>query len=96
MTDFWTVVGEQTEELRQATSAAAVLAIVSHERNPYGAGTGCGDGFFAGEGGDMWEALTSAGWRVLWSNADYHWCMSAPDSSEITYVEGDVYEGNQR
>lgn len=38
----------------------------------------------------------SPGWTYVWIEADYYWAMQAPDGSVITYVEGDVYRGNQR
>ncbi|MFJ5984449.1 hypothetical protein [Lentzea sp. NPDC092896] len=95
---FWEVIGDQLHELESASSAADVVGILSHERNPYGSGTTGGDGFFAGSGGDdtVQDALRTAGWEYEWYDARYHFCMRAPDGSLITYVEGDIYLGNSR
>lgn len=97
MTDaFWAAVEQQVVELRTATSADDVLSTLAQERNPYGPGTSTADGFFAGEGGDMHAALMDAGWTTVWMNADYYWCARAPDDSQVSYVEGDIYPGNSQ
>lgn len=53
--------------------------------------------FFAGAGGDrqLSEALIEAGWRYLHVEAPYHYSMFSPTGSSLTYVEGDVYPGDQ-
>ncbi|MGW5773128.1 hypothetical protein ACWEVY_28750 [Streptomyces longwoodensis] len=106
MTDtFWTAVRAQLKELKSAKSADDVIRILSPERNPYRIEDpnwdgidGAAQGFFAGSGGEdtVDEALDEAGWRYLWSRANYWWAMQAPDGSVITYVEGDVYRGDRR
>ena len=55
-----------------------------------------GDAFFGGSGGDLslGEALRDAGWRGVWSEASYYWCKRSTTGGLLTYVEGDVYEGN--
>jgi len=55
-----------------------------------------GDAFFGGSGGDLSlsDALHDEGWRYVWSEASYHWCMRSPVGELLTYVEGDVYRGN--
>lgn len=95
---FWAAVDQQLTELKSATSADDVLRILSPERNPYGADSCSADGFFAGSGGDdsVWGSLIEAGWTLVWAEASYHYVMRAPDGSAITYVEGDIYRGNQR
>lgn len=101
---FWQRVTEQLTELRTAKSADDVGRILAHERNPYlliepgREPSGDGIGFFGGSGGDetVWEALNEAGWAIVWMEADYYFCMKAPDGSLITYVEGDIYLGNTR
>jgi len=52
--------------------------------------------FFGGSGGDLslGEALRDAGWRGVWSEASYYWCKRSTTGGLLTYVEGDVYEGN--
>jgi hypothetical protein len=102
---FWETIAEQLKELESAKSADDVIRILSPERNPYLAEDpnwdgmdGAAEGFFAGSGGDgrVDEALDTAGWEYLWSRANYWWAMKAPDGSEITYIEGDIYRGNRR
>ena len=58
-----------------------------------------GDAFFGGSGGDLSlsDALRDAGWRYVWSEASYYWCMRSPVSGDIlSYVEGDVYQGDSK
>lgn len=99
MTDaFWKAVEAQLKELESAKTAADVVRILSRERNPYGHETIAADGFFAGGGGDdsVEAALDEAGWVHVWREAEYYWCMRAPDGSHVTYVEGDIYLGNPK
>jgi hypothetical protein len=97
-TDFWAVVDAQLAELRTAGTAGDVLRILATDRNPYGDPSITGaPAFFAGSGGDgsVGDALRAAGWRVTWAEASYYYSMRAPDGSEITYIEGDVYPGGK-
>lgn len=57
-----------------------------------------GDAFFPGGGDDdLMGALTAAGWVVIWARASYFYAARHPDSGAVlTYIEGDVYEGNRR
>jgi hypothetical protein len=99
---FWSVIAGQLKELESARTADDVIRILGPDRNPYGPewdGMDRGaQGFFAGSGGDdtVDDALDTAGWRYLWSRANYWWAMQAPDGSQITYCEGDVYRGDRR
>ena len=71
-----------------ATAAENIIA-----QYPY---KSSGDGFYAGGGDDFIEILLDQGWKFVWSEANYHWCMvHGDDRSEITYVEGDLYLGNR-
>lgn len=90
---FWEVIDGQLEALKTAKSADAVLAIC-----PAVQGLSSGGGFFAGGGGDYTpcDSLYEAGWTTLWFDAPYYYALQAPDGSSITYVEGDIYRGNQR
>lgn len=94
---FWVTIKEQLTELESAKSADDVIRILSHERNPYPDkdGMSSADGFFAGSGGDntVWDALDEAGWEQSWSESGIYYTMRAPDGSEITYCEGDIYRG---
>ena len=90
---FWQAIDAQLGELRTAATADDVVTVL----NRYGLPSS-GDAFFAGGGGDetVCDALDHAGWSWVWCDADYFWCMKAPDGSKITYVEGDVYRGDRR
>lgn len=92
MDDFWKAIEAQCAELRTAKTADEVIEIL----NRYGPPS-TGDAFFAGSGGDtqVHGCLDDAGWTYVWREADYYWVMQAPDGSQITYVEGDVFKGNQ-
>lgn len=89
---FWSIISDQLEALRTATSADDVMSVLSVD------GRAGEVGFFGGSGGDeqVCEALLDAGWSYVWAEADYYWAIKAPDGSVITYVEGDVYRANQR
>lgn len=90
MNSFWDDIARQLAELRTATTADDVLRILP-------GGEGSGEGFFAGSGGDdtVMESLLEAGWSVTWAAASYYWVMRAPGGDEITYVEGDIFRGDQ-
>lgn len=93
LTDFWAHIDNQIDQLRTATTVDRVLEICPHIPD-----VASGQGFFAGSGGDqqLIDPLTQeAGWRVVWIDADYYFCLRSPDGSEeLTYVEGDIYRGN--
>jgi hypothetical protein len=92
MTSFWAAIEEQCRELCTARSADAVITILNRHGQP-----SSGDAFFAGSGGDtqVIDCLREAGWDTVHVKADYYWVMRAPDGSLLTYVEGDVYRGDQ-
>jgi len=87
---FWEAIDHQLADLRTARTADAVFNILD-------GGTQPGAAFFAGGGGDgsVEGSLVDAGWSHVWRQAHYYWCMVAPNGDVITYVEGDVYRGNQ-
>lgn len=89
--DFWANVEKQITELRSAKSADDVIRICPAQQGA------SGEGFFAGSGGDdsVEDALRSAGWVHVRRDAGYYWCMRAGNGDLITYVEGDLYRGNQ-
>jgi hypothetical protein len=93
---FWRVIEDQLTELRTARTAADVLRILATADNPYGdPHISSSPAFFAGGGGDgsVMEALTVAGWTVTWAEASYHYEITAPDGSVLTYCEGDIFPG---
>jgi hypothetical protein len=93
MDAFWAHIERQLLLLKTAASAEDVITILGGKMDG-----SSGHAFFAGAGGDgsIAGVLREAGWSSVWFVADYHWCMRAPDGSEITYVEGDIYRGNDR
>lgn len=94
MGESWVTIWErncdrQLALLRQARNADEVLVVLSDGRY-------IGRGFYGGgDGGEVASALAEAGWVMLNYRASYHWLMRAPDGSMVTYVEGDVFEGDQ-
>ena len=89
---FWAEIDRQLLELKSAKSADDVLRIC-----PAVPGVSSGEGFFAGSGGDgaVSSSLLVAGWQMVSYDAHYYWCMRAPNGDKVTYVEGDLYRGNQ-
>lgn len=87
---FWEHIDQQLKALCEAKTADEVIRILDEPSS--------GDAFFAGSGGDgtVSESLSEAGWRYVWCEAGYYWAMRAPNGDVITYVEGDVYRGDQR
>ncbi|GAB3260343.1 hypothetical protein [Kineosporia babensis] len=95
---FWDVINAQIDALCKARTVQDVLHILSRQATqalplvePPGMS---GDGFFAGSGGDatVYEALSEAGWSIVWYRAHYHWAMREPEGEGVvTYIEGDVY-----
>jgi hypothetical protein len=52
-------------------------------------------GFWEGDGDSLLGKLLDMGWKMDDVRASYYWCLRHPsDDSKITYVEGDLYEGN--
>jgi hypothetical protein len=90
MNGFWDDIARQLGELTSARTADDVLRILP-------GGESSAEGFFAGSGGDdtVMEALQEAGWSVTWATASYYWVMRAPNGDKITYVEGDIFRGDQ-
>ena len=92
--DFWAMIDRQLAAATNAISATRVCEIMPTVPDLSAGGA---SGFFAGSGGDdrLDDALRAAGWSYRWAEASYHWCMEAPDGSTLTYVEGDLYIGDQ-
>lgn len=87
---FRAAIEAQLADARKATSAERVCEIMptTPDMSALGASGFC-------EGGDELDAtLQEAGWRRVWAEAPYLWCMRAPDGSKLTYVEGDLYLGD--
>ena len=96
--DFWTSINHGLDKIAQdrLNTFAAVKEILDRFGNP-DATEHSGQTFFAGSGGDRTQfgALSLAGWRRSWSEADYYYIAVHPLTGEaIEYVEGDVYQWN--
>lgn len=91
---FWEHIDKQLEDLKSATSAEDVFRICP---TTPGLSADAARGFFAGGGGDgeVSVSLEEAGWTMVSYRARYYWVMRAPNGDKITYVEGDLYSGNQ-
>lgn len=90
---FWEAIDAQLEALTTADTVDDIVRIcpvITDITAPDASG------FFAGSGGDgsVEAALETAGWRHVWREAHYHWCMFK-GTEYVTYVEGDLYRGNQ-
>lgn len=83
---FWKHVDQQIKALTTARHVDDVISTCPEVSS--------GDGFFAGGGDEMYEALMTAGWRPVEWQAAYYWCVAAPDGGLLSYVEGDLYRGN--
>lgn len=95
MKTFWNSIDEQldTIEREQIATYAGIQAIM-----PAIPGESMTDAFFCGSGGDrsLFSALSVAGWRMTWAEANYYYVAKHPETGEvITYVEGDIYEGDR-
>lgn len=88
---YWQAISASLDAMRKAKSAAEVIEILGAPDRSIGVG----DAFFGGDGDDMMGALFDAGWRSVRIDAAYLWCLEAPDGSQISYVEGDVFTGNK-
>jgi hypothetical protein len=89
---FWAHIKGQVDRMASAATADDVIRILGGKCS-----YSSGEAFFAGgDGNEMYGALFAAGWRIVWFEAPYYWCMSAPDASMISYVEGDVYRGDAK
>lgn len=89
---FWADLSERTEKARTVKTVAALLELFPRdaELGP------TSKGFYEGDADDLLDALYDAGWRNVDVRAVYYWCLKAPEGEGLlSYVEGDLYEGNQ-
>lgn len=89
---FWEDIAAQLNDAQSAKSAKDVLEIFPNV-DPSMSNA---PGFFAGSGGDdsLADALYEAGWKHVKGDSIYY-VMQAPNGDKITYIEGDIYEGDQ-
>lgn len=90
---FWKNVDECMDAVEQASTVDEVITILKRHFQP-----SAGEAFFGGSGGDrqMYEALMTAGWTILWSEADYWFVAQDKQGNLLTYTEGDVSRGDGR
>lgn len=95
---FWTTVDACLDEIESALTVDEVITTLNRHFADDLAQLGCGDAFFPGSGGDrqLRDALRTAGWTVVWSEAPYFYVARDVDGELMTYIEGDVYRGDQR
>jgi hypothetical protein len=90
-TGFWAAVeAARAEVAANGHTAQQVVDILNKYASP-----SSNDAFFHGEGADLFDALTFAGWKYQWMEASYYWVMKAPNGDLLTYIEGDVALGDQ-
>src|SRR5699024_6915678 len=92
---FWKNVNDQLDHIERdkPNTAQGVFDIMNQYHAPV-----LGKAFFPGSGGDrdLASSLRKAGWVMEQYEAHYYYAMCHPDTNEvITYIEGDVVEGNQ-
>lgn len=98
---FWDEIKAQLARISKAKTADEVIAILNDdqytEAREYGAHNTGPDAFFGGSGGDdsLMSALSAAGWSIVWAEASYYYVAKAPNGDLLTYVEGDVFKGDQ-
>lgn len=91
--EFWANVDECLDAVEKAETVDEVIAILNRHFLP-----SAGEAFFGGSGGDrqMYEALQTAGWTIVWSEADYWFVARDKHGDLLTYTEGDVSRGDGR
>lgn len=93
LNDFWRNVDECVAAVRTAPTVEAVIDVLNAHFSP-----SAGDAFYGGSGGtDLYAVIADApGWSIVWSEADYFFVARDAQGGLLTYVEGDVYRGDQR
>jgi hypothetical protein len=96
MGDFWQNIDTQLDTI-QALGIDTFEGIA--DILPGGNDLSAAPAFFGGSGGDrsLFSALYEAGWIRTWIEADYYYVAWHPTTgSVLTYIEGDIYPGDQR
>jgi len=91
---FWQHIDQQLSDLRSAKTADDVFRICPTVPDLAASNA---QGFFGGGGGDgtVLDALLDSGWTPVCIDAWYYWVLLAPNGDQVTYVEGDIYRGDQ-
>ncbi len=98
LTRIRTEVADTFEKVRAILLDPAYTFVNSPESHEYSRKFDDKSAFFAGSGGDaqLLYALEDAGWRIDRYQAEYYYTAKNRTSGEtLTYVEGDVYAGDQ-
>lgn len=94
MDAFWAHVNAQLDHIERdkPDTAQGVIDIMNQYSEP-----SSGQAFFHdGSDRSLMGSLYVAGWEEIWSEAWYYYVAKHPVTGEmLTYVEGDVYEGDQ-
>lgn len=90
---FWANVNDCVDAVEKADSVDEVITILNRHFDP-----SSGEAFFGGSGGDrqLYEALRTAGWTIVWAEADYWFVARDRHGDLLTYTEGDVDRGDGR
>lgn len=96
--NFWQNVDAQLDHIEKVKPNTAwhVIQIMNEYRTDYGMSSG--EAFFEGSGGDrqLLGSLIKSGWHLDEMEAVYYYTAKHPSTGEIiTYVEGDVFAGDQ-
>lgn len=90
--DFWTTYDQCLDEVAAGVDAEQLIDICTRYY-----GKSAGDAFFPNGGDrDLAGTLMETGWSFIWSRADYYFAARDKGGNAITFVEGDIYRGNQR
>lgn len=97
--DFWKRIDKALDTIAETKPDTfdGVRDILHQHGDPDGISSqGDDKAFFAGSGGDkpLRVSLNAAGWRTVWSEANYYYVMAHPKTGELlSYIEGDVERG---
>lgn len=85
---FWATVAQYLNTVQVATDAESVVATARtmfKDDQP----ANSRHAFFPGSGGNeqLVEALSDAGWQVTFLEGGYHYTATAPNGTELTYIE---------
>lgn len=93
MDPFWENVDQCIDAVEKAASVDEVITVLNRHFEP-----SAEEAFFGGSGGDrqMYEALETAGWTIVWAEAEYWFVARDRHGDLLTYTEGDVSRGDHR
>ena len=95
---FWHSVENSLDEIEKASTVDQVLDVLDRYFAEDWSHSTAGDTFFPGSGGDrqLREALLSAGWAIVWAEAEFYYVARDRTGQLLTYIEGDVFRGDRR